>query len=267
MKDPVYNPEWGDDVKALYRHDVEEIWDHTITQHVWNQYHNQLDIYLNIAGEATAGNRKNILDVGCAQGTLALLLAERGHRVCAVDLRPQFLDYAKTRYVHGDIQFIEGNALTLKLDKHYDLIFINQIIEHVVYPRVLVNNMRRLLVPGGELVATTPNWHYITNTNLPCYQGLGDPSQHEHMQFTADGDGHFFAYRADELLKVFLDEEFIDVRYRYFETPFISGHLKVRYLHRLVPFGLLHLLDRMVLLIPVVSRILAHQLLIRGRHP
>lgn len=266
MKAPIYNPEWSDDVKALYRHDVQEIWDHTISQHVWNQYHNQLDIYLNIAGAASAGNVKRILDVGCAQGTLALLLAERGHRVCAVDLRPQFLEYAKSRYVYGDIRFIEGNALALELDEHYDLIFLNQIIEHLVYPRVLVNAMRRLLVPGGELVITTPNWHYIINTSLPSYQGLGDPLLFEHRQFTADGDGHFFAYRADELVKILQEEEFAEIRYLYFESPFISGHLKVRYLHRLISVGLLRSLDRFVLLLPGIRKIMAHQLLIMGRN-
>ncbi len=265
MKPPVYDPGWSEEVRALYRHDMQEIWDRTISRHVWNQYHNQLDLYLNIAGEATFGKAKKILDVGCAQGTLALLLAECGHRVCAVDVRPQFLEYAQSRYVHGDIRFIEGNALELDLDERFDLIFANQIIEHLVYPKVLVHRLSRLLGSGGQLVATTPNWHYLVNMNLPSYKELGDPAQHEHRQFTADGDGHFFAYRPDELVEIFRDEGLVDVRFRYFETPFISGHLKIRYLHRLISIRLLRWLDRLVLEIPGVNRALAHQLLITGR--
>jgi 2-polyprenyl-3-methyl-5-hydroxy-6-metoxy-1,4-benzoquinol methylase len=267
MKPPVYNPDWHEEVKALYRHDMQEIWDRTISRQVWNQYHNQLDLYHQIAGEASPGEAKKILDVGCAQGTLALLLAERGHRVYAIDLRPHFLEYAKSRYVHGDIQFVEGNALELDLDEHFDLIFANQIIEHLVYPRILVRRLRSLLAAGGQLVVTTPNWHYFINKTLPSYKELGDPAQHEHRQFTADGDGHFFAYRADELVEVFREEGLVDVQFRYFETPFISGHLKVRYLHRLVPIGLLRSLDRLVLAIPGLSRALAHQLLVIGCNP
>jgi len=38
----VYDPAWSE-VKALYRHDIQEIWDPTINRHIWNQYHNQLD--------------------------------------------------------------------------------------------------------------------------------------------------------------------------------------------------------------------------------
>src|SRR5207342_664659 len=102
MIPPVYNPAWPDDVKALYRHDMQEIWDRRLTPQIWNQYHNQLDYYLGIAGDEPL----SVLDVGCAQGTLALLLAERGHHVTAVDIRPQFLDYAKSRHTHGDIRFL-----------------------------------------------------------------------------------------------------------------------------------------------------------------
>lgn len=265
MKPPVYDPAWGEEIKALYRHDVQEIWDPTISRQVWNQYNNQLDLYLHIAGETSPGKAKTILDVGCAQGTLALLLAERGHRVYAVDLRPHFLEYAKSRYVHGDIQFIEGNALELDLNERFDLIFANQIIEHLVYPQVLVHRLIYLLDSGGQLVTTTPNWHYLVNTKLPSYKELGDPTQHEHRQFTADGDGHFFAYRADELVEIFRNEGLVDVQFHYFETPLISGHLKIRYLHKLVPVGLLRWLDRLLLAMPKLGRVLAHQLLITGR--
>jgi 2-polyprenyl-3-methyl-5-hydroxy-6-metoxy-1,4-benzoquinol methylase len=78
MRPPVFNPEWSEEVQAVYRHDVREVWDPTIARHVWNQYHNQLDLYLSLA---EGRGRLNILDIGCAQATLALLLAERGHRV------------------------------------------------------------------------------------------------------------------------------------------------------------------------------------------
>ena len=80
MKPPQFDPSWPDDVFALYRHDMQEIWDRSIAPQIWNQYHNQLDLYRRISN---GRGRLDILDVGCAQGTLALLLAEDGHNVCA----------------------------------------------------------------------------------------------------------------------------------------------------------------------------------------
>jgi 2-polyprenyl-3-methyl-5-hydroxy-6-metoxy-1,4-benzoquinol methylase len=243
---------------------MQEIWDATINRHVWNQYHNQLDLYLGLAGVADGEGTKKVLDVGCAQGTLALLLAERGHDVVALDLRPGFLEYAQSRYTHGQIRFVAGDALQYKLDERFDLIFATQIIEHLVYPEQLIMTLKGLLNTRGKLVVTTPNWHYLRN-KLPSFEELGDASQFAHLQFTADGDGHFFAYNASELEHIFVHAGFESVNCCVFESPFISGHLKLRHLHQLVPVSVLRVLDRVVLASPL-ARYLAHQLMIVGKH-
>src|SRR6185295_13416343 len=131
MKRPIFDPAWPADVQALYRHDVQEIWDPSIAPQIWNQYHNQLDLYCSLAD---GRGQLDILDVGCAQATLALLLAERGHRVCAMDIRQQFLDYAASRHEHGVIRFVCGNAIDAAPGGAFDLIFANQLVEHLVYP-------------------------------------------------------------------------------------------------------------------------------------
>lgn len=262
MKPPVYNENWPEDVKALYRHDMQEIWDRSISPQIWNQYHNQLDYYLGIAGKQPL----KILDVGCAQGTLALKLAEAGHHVVAVDIRSQFLDYAKSRHERGDIQFLAANVLEDDLPGGWDLIFANQIIEHLVYPSELLLRLKALLKPGGRLVVTTPNGDYVKN-NLPSYRDLGDPKDWEHMQFTADGDGHFFAYKSHELVDIFSSTGFSGVQSKYFETPFISGHMKLRYLHGFTPANLLRAADRSMLALPWVRSKMTHQLLLMGSRP
>lgn len=260
MKAPVFNPDWPSEVVSLYNHDMQEIWDPTLAPQVWNQYHNQLAVYFSFVSDEPS---IDVLDVGCAQGTLALLLAEAGHRVWAMDLRHEFLDYAKSRYESGDIEFIQGNVLAIDLQKKFDLIFANQIIEHLVYPLEMIARLKSLLKPGGRLIITTPNGAYLKNS-LPAFNDLGDPAQWEDRQFTADGDGHFFAYYRHELIGLFKQAGFDAVQTRYFETPWISGHMKVRYLHGVLPVGMLKLLDKITLNSPVAGRRLAHQLLITG---
>lgn len=264
MKPPVFDTTWSAELKALYDHDVREIWDKSLAPQVWNQYHNQLQLYFDLAGPA-GEKPKKILDVGCAQATLALQLAERGHHVVAVDIRPAFLDYAKTRYTHGSIRFVVGNALDLDLDEQFDLVFANQIIEHLVYPDRLLTRLVGLLARCGQLVVTTPNWHYVLN-RLPSFSELGDPINHEHKQFTADADGHFFAYRADELSNLFRDQGLSHVETRFFETPIISGHMKIRFLHGFLPAGLLRSLDRLIIATPI-GRLFSHQLMVIGSRP
>jgi 2-polyprenyl-6-hydroxyphenyl methylase/3-demethylubiquinone-9 3-methyltransferase len=262
MNPPIYNRDWPEDVVALYRHDMQEIWDRTIAPHVWNQYHNQLDYYLDIAGNES----KTILDVGCAQGTLALLLAERGHHVTAVDLRPAFLDYARSRYERGDIQFLAANVLENDIPGDYELIYANQIVEHLVYPDQLLLRLRGCLKPGGKLVMTTPNGDYIKNS-LPSFRQLGDVKNWEHRQHTADGDGHFYAYLGKELVELFEAAGYKEVKATFFESPMISGHMKVRHTHSFVPTAVLRMLDRAIVGTPWLGQRLTHQLMVTGTRP
>ena len=84
----------------------------------------------------------------------------------------------QTRYTHGRIRFVAGNALECELHEQFDLVFANQIIEHLVYPERLIERLKGLLKEGGKLVVTTPNWHYVRN-NLPSFREIGDPAQFE----------------------------------------------------------------------------------------
>jgi len=266
MKPPVYDEAWDAELVALWRHDMEEMWDPKRAIHMRNRYHNQLDIYLALApAPISGGPRLDIMDVGCAQATLAMLLAERGHKVLAVDLREKFLEYARSRYTHGDIEFRVGNALEMDVGRKFDLIYANQIIEHIVYPDQLVFGLKALLRPGGRLVVTTPSWHYLVN-DLPSFSEIGDPQQYEDKQFTADSDGHFFSYREEELLEIMKRQGLTYVQTRLFETPIISGHLKMRYLHKVVPEKALRTLDRALLSTPA-RRWVAHQLMVVGVNP
>jgi 2-polyprenyl-3-methyl-5-hydroxy-6-metoxy-1,4-benzoquinol methylase len=263
MKPPLFDPNWPEEIKALCRHDMQEIWDRSIAPQVWNQYHNQLDIYRSFAKK---GGPMDILDIGCAQGTLALLLAEQGHRVWAVDIREAFLDYAASRYEKGEIHFICGNAMEIDLEERFDLIFANQIVEHLVYPFQFTSRLSGWLKPGGRLVMTTPNADYI-RSSAPSFSDLKDPSDYEHLQFSADADGHFFAYKGEELREVFLRAGLVNTTLRYFETPWISGHMKIRYLHAFLPYRLLQFLDKLTLLIPAIGKRFSHQLMVEGVLP
>jgi 2-polyprenyl-3-methyl-5-hydroxy-6-metoxy-1,4-benzoquinol methylase len=107
-----------------------------------------------------------------------------------MDIRQQFLDYAAARHEHGEIRFVRGNALEDEPGGKFDLIFANQIIEHLVHPLELVRRLMAWLKPGGRLVVTTPNGAYVKNS-LPSFGDIDDATKHEHPQFSADADGHF----------------------------------------------------------------------------
>jgi len=254
MKRPVLDPSWPDDVVEVYRNDMREMWDASIERHMFNSYHNQLDVYLDIADRFGA---KSVLDIGAAQATLALLLAESGRVVTAVDIRPQFLEYAKTRHERGDIRFIAGNAFDLPDLGTFDLVFANQIIEHLVHPDDFLRNVARFAKRDGIVVISTPNHDYFRSP-LPSFTELGDVKEHEHRQFSAGGEGHFFAYTEEELRAAAKGADLDVVEMKYFESPWISGHFFFRFLHPFVPLSLLRAADRATL--RIAPRKLAHQI-------
>jgi 2-polyprenyl-3-methyl-5-hydroxy-6-metoxy-1,4-benzoquinol methylase len=261
LKRPVFEPTWPPEVVAVYHNDIREVWDRRVEPHSYHSYQNQLALYSSLVEEFGG---KSILDVGCAQGTLALLLAERGKRVTAVDIRQPFLDYAQTRYERGEIRFLAANIFERPALGSFDIVFANQIIEHLVYPADFLRIVAGYARPGGVLVLSTPNHDYFRST-LPSYSELGDPRQHEHRQFSAGGGDHFFAYTEAELRQAVAEAGLEAVRLIHFETPWVSGHVLFRFLHRFVPFSLLRLGDRMML--RVAPRTFAHQLCLVARRP
>ena len=262
VKPPVFNPDWPDDVKIVYAHDMEEEWDRRRAPHLWNKHQDVMRRYRDLA--SAQGRPLRILDVGCAQGTLALRLAEDGHDVVAIDIRPQFLQYAASRYERGHVRFVEGDALTLKIDETFDLVFANQIIEHLVFPVAFVSRLHGWLTEGGELIMTTPNGEYVKN-GLPHFSQIGDPTGLAGRQYSADGDGHFFAYTAAELAVIVAEAGLVGVGVSFFETPWITGHMKVRWLHAVAPPGVLRALDRATLAFPYAACRLGFQLMVRAR--
>ena len=261
MKRPTLDPEWPEEVVEIHRNDMREMWDRTIEPQIFNAYHNQLDLYRELVDRYGA---HSILDIGCAQATLALLLAEEGKRVTAVDIRASFIDYAKTRYERGDIRFVAGNAFDLDDLGTFDLVFANQIIEHLVRPAEFLRKVAEFVRSGGIVVVSTPNHDYFRSP-FPSFTELGDPAQHAHREFSAGASDHFFAYTEEELRAAARDAGLEVAEVRYFETPFISGHVLIRYLHKFTPPSILRPFDRIAL--RIAPRKLAHQLCFVLRKP
>lgn len=259
MKPPVFNVAWPADVAALYHHDMQEMWDRTLVPNVWLMYQEELRRYRQAAGKASL----RILDVGCAQATLALLLAEDGHEVTALDIRPHFLEYAKSRYERGAITFVSANVMDYEAAARFDVIFANQVVEHLVYPERLLERLAGWLAPGGRLVVTTPNGSYIKSA-LPRLTELGDRAALESRQFFADGDGHFFAYRDEDLRLLMVGAGLERVRVFPFDTPWITGHMGIRHFQPLLPVVLLRVCERATLGLPWLGMRLAFQLWAEG---
>ncbi|WAL95331.1 class I SAM-dependent methyltransferase [Streptomyces sp. Je 1-369] len=99
-----------------------------------------------------------VLDIGCGDGTAAATAAPllAGHRVVGVDWSQDALKRAHARLPYvvrgelsdGGLPFADGAA---------DAVLFSEVVEHLVDPDSALDELRRVLRPGGHLMLSTPN--------------------------------------------------------------------------------------------------------------
>ncbi|MFG1639342.1 class I SAM-dependent methyltransferase [Amycolatopsis sp. NPDC049252] len=69
-----------------------------------------------------------VADLGCGTGTLAVLLAEAGHRVVGVDLSERMLDRARQK-AGARVEVKQGDAADPPLDDHsFDVVLVRHVL-------------------------------------------------------------------------------------------------------------------------------------------
>jgi len=100
-----------------------------------------------------------LLDVGCGVGYGTRLLVERSGfmaRAIGVDISPEAIAYAQTRYGGPQIDFRVDSVLSFEDRSGFDGIVALEIVEHVEDPEALIEHLLTILRPSGVLVASVP---------------------------------------------------------------------------------------------------------------
>jgi ubiquinone/menaquinone biosynthesis C-methylase UbiE len=98
-----------------------------------------------------------MLDLGCGAGELAADLAHAGRRVIAVDVAQAALDRARRRHPELDLRLIALDGPLPFADGDFDAVWSSEVIEHVADTARWLSEVRRVLVPGGRVLLTTPS--------------------------------------------------------------------------------------------------------------
>lgn len=137
-----------------------------------------------------------IADFACGQGNYGLLLAEDGYDVTGVDIKAEFLKYARKKHTHGNFRTQLANIIEWRDPERFDAILLGEVIEHVAHPEQLLRSVAENLRPGGLAFVTTPNGAQVASP-LPTYSQVPDVSALIPRQFHW-GD-HLFLYTEEEL--------------------------------------------------------------------
>jgi ubiquinone/menaquinone biosynthesis C-methylase UbiE len=100
-----------------------------------------------------------VVDVGCGEGGLALLLAQTGLHVTGVEpaayLRERF--NSNLAAVDPNSRSVDGLADELPFaDGELSAIVMTEVLEHVPDPKAALVELRRVLAPGGVLCLSVP---------------------------------------------------------------------------------------------------------------
>ncbi|MFK5883644.1 MAG: class I SAM-dependent methyltransferase [Candidatus Izemoplasma sp.] len=98
---------------------------------------------------------KTILDVGCATGVHTRLFANEDNIVTGIDISKEMITEAKKRRI-DDISFLQMDATKMDFpDNSFDIVFSVTMIEFVTDKKKLINELFRVLKPGGYLFIGT----------------------------------------------------------------------------------------------------------------
>jgi len=99
-----------------------------------------------------------LLDIGCGDGRFLLALRKQLPNAALSGLDWSFGPLVVDELASANIKVLTGTIETAALpEEHYDVITMNQLIEHVWDVRLVLERCRRALKVGGLLAMETPN--------------------------------------------------------------------------------------------------------------
>ena len=187
---------------------------------------------------------RRVLDLGCGVGEYVRAFARRGARAFGTDIATDRLCEAARRVEETQTAGVEGflvaagEALPFA-DGAYDLVVLNEVIEHVADDRATLREVGRVLRPGGTCVIFAPNRLFPFEThgiywrgryifgNIPFVNWLPDAWRHRLVP-------HARAYRHDDWARLVPGTGLRIVDHTYVYPAFDNVEARVPLLGRLV---------------------------------
>lgn len=193
-------------------------------------------------GQAIYKSNRNVVDIGCGAGHLALEFLKNGYLVTGIDLSPFMLDYArentKEYKERGAVNFLEADASNFNLKREYGLaVSIYDSINHLSNTKSLKGCFKsayRCVVKNGYFIFDLntkiglQNWnstHITDKENIfLIIKGIFDKSKNEAVTrfsgFIKEGDGLYsrfeeivynYGYQLEEVRRILEDVGWKDI--------------------------------------------------------
>jgi 2-polyprenyl-3-methyl-5-hydroxy-6-metoxy-1,4-benzoquinol methylase len=151
------------------------------------------------------GINKKVLDLGGRDGTLTKYFINKNN-VTLADIDENALEHAKKNYQVETMKLDLNQSLPFQ-DNSFDVVVMAEVLEHLPYPNITLNEIKRVLKTNGEFIGNLPlayhlkdRWQIIRGRKLLI---SGDPT---HLQFLSYEDfkklmSNFFCIEEITILK------------------------------------------------------------------
>src|SRR5271165_3469591 len=139
-------------------------------------------------------DKKEVLDVGSAEGYGSALLGMVAQQVFGFDPSPEAVARASRNYRSARVSFIVGDYAAIPLpDASVDVVVSFETLERVTNPEKFFCEVKRILRPDGLLVISTPNAKL--NKDLATGPNPSQAKELDGVEFRAILNEHFCNYR------------------------------------------------------------------------
>ena len=112
-----------------------------------------------------------VLDYGCGTGFIIKHFLNRGFQIYGADTSSQSVEFVNKQY--NNFPDFKGAFLLdelFKLNKRFDVILVIEVIEHLgdEFLNPLLENVKKLVNPGGKVIFTTPNNENLEDSEVYC---------------------------------------------------------------------------------------------------
>jgi SAM-dependent methyltransferase len=108
-----------------------------------------------------------LLDVGCGVGRFCRAAAACGWSVRGIDVSPSAIAIGRE---HSDVE-LECTTISEVVERglRFDVVTAFEVLEHLADPGAFLSLCRSVLVPGGRMFCTVPNWECeeVSSTTRP----------------------------------------------------------------------------------------------------